>query len=348
MIPEAKKEAVARGLREAFGVTEFEGIERLTAGMSAAQVFRIVVEGRAYLLRIILNTAAAPGPGQGDPTRQFACMRSAAEVWIAPRVWYTSIEDGVSITDFVEAQAFPIREALALIPAALQKLHALPPFPRAVNYLDAVDGFVRKFQAAKTLPESETKELFEGYARVASIYPRNDSEMVSSHNDLKPENILFDGDRVWLVDWEATFLNDRYFDLAVVANFVVTNDAEEEAYLRTYFGEAPGEYKRARFYLMRQIAHMSYAMVFMLISSRGKAIELDTTAPDFRDFHNRIWAGEVSLATDEAKLQYARVHINQILENMRSERFENALRIVSGQHASASWVDLLIPSDPVW
>jgi len=93
---------------------------------------------------------------------------------------------------------------------------------------------------------------------------------------------------------------------------------------------------------------MSYAMVFMLISSRGKAIELDTTAPDFRDFHNRIWAGEVSLATDEAKLQYARVHINQILENMRSERFENALRIVSGQHASASWVDLLIPSDPVW
>jgi len=134
MIPEAKKEAVARGLREAFGVTEFEGIERLTAGMSAALVFRIVVEGRAYLLRIILNTAAAPGPGQGDPTRQFACMRSAAEVWIAPRVWYTSIEDGVSITDFVEAQAFPIREALALIPAALQKLHALPPFPRAVNY----------------------------------------------------------------------------------------------------------------------------------------------------------------------------------------------------------------------
>ena len=330
MIPEVKKEAVARALQDAFGVSEFEGIERLTAGMSAALVFRIVVEGRAYLLRVVLNTTAALGPGQGDPTRQFACMRGAAEVWIAPRVWYTSIEDGVSITDFVDAQAFPIREALALIPAALQKLHALPPFPRAVNYLNAVDGFVRRFQAAKILPESETAELFQEYARVASIYPRNDSEMVSSHNDLKPENILFDGDRVWLVDWEAAFLNDRYFDLAVVANFVVTNDTEEEAYLRTYFGEAPGEYRGARFYLMRQITHMSYAMVFMLIGSRCKSIEPDATAPDFRDFHNRIWAGEVSLATDEAKLQYARVHMNQILENMRSERFENALRIVSG------------------
>ncbi len=332
MIPEVKKEAVACALQEAFGVPEFEGIERLTAGMSAAQVFRIVVEGRPYLLRVILNTAAAPGPGQGDPTRQFACMRSAAEVWIAPRVWYTSIEDGISITDFVEAQAFPIREALALIPAALQKLHALPPFPRAVNYLDAVDGFVRRFQAARTLPESETAQLFQEYARVASVYPRNDSEMVSSHNDLKPENILFDGDRVWLVDWEAAFLNDRYFDLAVVANFVVTNDAEEETYLKTYFGEAPGEYRLARFYLMRQIAHMSYAMVFMLIGSRGKAIEFETPVPDFRDFHNRIWAGEVSLVSDDTKLQYARVHMKQILQNMRADRFQNALRIVADRH----------------
>jgi thiamine kinase-like enzyme len=95
------------------------------------------------------------------------------------------------------------------------------------------------------------------------------------------------------VDWEAGFLNDRYFDLAVVANFVITNDAEEEAYLRTYFGEAAGAYRLARFYLMRQIAHMSYAMVFMRLGSIGKAIEPNTKVPGFRDFHNRIWTGEV-------------------------------------------------------
>jgi thiamine kinase-like enzyme len=103
--------------------------------------------------------------------------------------------------------------------------------------------------------------------------------MVSSHNDLKPENILFDGARVWLVDWEAAFLNDRYFDLVVVANFVVTDDAEEEAYLRRYFGEAAGEYRLARFYLMRQITHMSCAMVFLRLGSGGKAIEPNAKVP---------------------------------------------------------------------
>lgn len=35
---------------------------------------------------------------------------------------------------------------------------------------------------------------------------------------MKPENILFDGVRSRLVDWEAASLNDRYTDLAVVAN----------------------------------------------------------------------------------------------------------------------------------
>ena len=332
MIPEAKKDAVALALREAFGVTEFEDIRMLTAGLSPALVFRIVVRGCPYLLRVIMSTDGAVGPGQGDQTRHFTCMKLAAEAGLAPRVWYTSAEDRVAITDFVEARPFPRTEALARLPATLQRLHALPPFPRIMNAI-TLDGFVRRFRAANILPESETEELFERYAPVTSVYPR-DSDMVSCHNGLKPENLLLDGDRVWLVDWEAAFLNDRYHDLAMVANFVVTNDAEEEVYLRTYFGEAAGEYRLARFYLMRQTMHVLYAIVFMLFGSAGKPIDPNAKALDFRDFHDRIWTGEASLVTNEAKLQYAKVHMNQVLQNMREARFQDALRIVSDRHAS--------------
>jgi thiamine kinase-like enzyme len=333
MIPETKTAAVARALRESLGVGEFEDIRTLTAGLSTALVFRIVVRGCPYLLRIITRTDA-----MNDPTRQFACMRSAAAARLAPRVWYTSTEDRISITDFVEARPFPTTEALALLPLTLKRLHALPPFPRMIvyrDYFDALDGYIRKFQDARILPASETYELFQLYARVQSVYPRHEAEMVSSHNDLKPENILFDGNRVWLVDWEAAFLNDRYTDLAVAANFVVTNDAEEEIYLRTYFGEAVSEYRLARFYLMRQALHMFYAMIFLLLGSSGKPIELNAKAPEFRDFHNGIWAGEISLASAETKLRYGLVHMNQVLRNMRAARFQEALRIVSDCHANA-------------
>jgi hypothetical protein len=160
--------------------------------------------------------------------------------------------------------------------------------------------------------------------------------MVPSHNDLRPENILFNGDRAWLVDWEAAFSNDRYLDLAVVANFIVTNAAEEESYLRTYFGEAAGEYRRARFYLMSQLLHIFYAAFLMLSGSRGKSVQWNTKAPDFRDFHDRMWAGGVSLAGDETKLEYARVHMNQVLQNRRTARFQEALRIAGGRLLTAS------------
>ena len=334
MIPEEKRAAVTRGLGEAFGVTGFEDIRRLTRGRSPGiLVFRIVVGGRPFLLRIILRT--------DDPGRHFANMKAAAEAGLAPRVWYTSTEDRISITDFVEAVPFPVTDALVRMPAVLRRLHALPRFagvPDSINtscmFLmnkgPAVDGFIQKFQAANLLSKGESEELFARYAQVAAVYPSQDADMVSSHNDLfKPDNVLFDGDRVWLVDWEAAFLNDRYADVAVVANLVVTNDAEERVYLQEYFGQPPDEYQLARFFLMQQIAHIFYAMAFLFMGSPGRPADQSENVPEFRDFQRRFWTGEVDLADKSVKTVYGRVHLKQLLQNVAGARFNEALKIVS-------------------
>lgn len=326
LIPEEKRALVSSALRAAFGTDEIEDIRVLAGGLSTARVYRIVVRGVAYLLRIIMRSDA-----MGDPSRQYAAMRVAAEIGIAPRIRHAGIEDRVLIADFISVTPFP-SDMAARMARAVRRLHALPAFPapQMGNYLDIMNGIVQRFRAAKHLPDGESEEMFRQYERVLSVYPRTEADMVSSHNDLKPENLVFDGERVWFVDWEAAFLNDRYVDLAVPYNFFVENEAGEAAYLAEYFGEPAGEYRTARFYLMRQLLHVFYgAFLLSLAVSAGLAVQPEIPAEDFREFHRRMLTEGLLASTPEVKLRYAKVHLAQFVRNMRTARFEESLAKVA-------------------
>jgi hypothetical protein len=119
----------------------------------------------------------------------------------------------------------------------------------------------------------------------------------------------------------------------VAANFFVRDEAGEEAYLRTYFGEPAGELRRARFYLMRQALHVFYAMTFMLFRSAPKPIDPSLTAPDFSAYHRRLLAGEIDLKTDDARIEYAKVHMSAGLEGMYARRFADSLALVGGRES---------------
>lgn len=332
MIPEEKSATVDRGLQTAFGTTELDDIRVVTGGHTGALVYRIVVKGAAYLLRIIMRT---------DTTteRHFACMRAAAEAGLAPKVWYTSVEDRLSITDFVAAVRFPAAEARLRMPRLLRALHALPPFPGVVDHLNttcmfllnpgpALDGFRQMIWGKNLLPEDVSAEVFARYAEIAAVYPHDDADMVSSHNDLfKPDNILFDGERVWLVDWEAAFLNDRYADLAMIANMVVRNDGAERLFLEEYFGRRADEYERARLFLMQQVAHVFYGLVFLM---QGTPLNPAEPGPGYGEFQRQFWAGEIKLDDKETKMAYGRIHVERLLQDIRSARFRESLRIVAG------------------
>jgi aminoglycoside phosphotransferase (APT) family kinase protein len=288
VIPQEQIAAIARGLNEAFGVAAFDDIRDLTERSGSNRAFRIVVRGCAYLLRI--NTRA------GDTARHFSCMQAPAEAGLAPRVRYASAEDRISITDFVEAAPLPAADALRRIPAALRALHALPafqvvPFNTTCTFLlskgPALDGFLEKFRAANILPEHDLAELLSQYEQLATAYSSLDADPTPSHNDLfKPDNMLFDGSRLWMVDWEAAFQNDRYADLAVVANMLVANEADEQIYLKEYFGASPNSYQAARFYLMRQLAHLFYALVFLGLGCDSKPVDWSEPLP-----HTAIFSG---------------------------------------------------------
>lgn len=326
MIPENKLPAVKKALQTAFGVTEFDEIQQLTKGLSSALIFKITIHRNPYLLRLITRTDA-----MADPTNHFVCMEHAAVAGLAPLVHYLSIEERISITGFIQEQPFPMHEAKEKMAQLLRQLHALPKFPALRNsYFEMMNGFVTKFRAANIFPETITKDLFEAYEHVFSLYPHNDQQdWVSCHNDAKPENIIFDGTRPWFIDWEAAFLNDRYLDLAVVANFVVKHEEDEIFFLEKYFGEID-DYKRARFFIMSQLLHVFYFTFLALIVSDGKPINIDSIVKhNFSDFHDGMWNGKITLKSNETRLQYAWLHMQEFLRKMQLKRFNESLHIIS-------------------
>ena len=336
MIPQEKLAAVGRALNEAFGVRAFDEIRDLTERPGSNRAYRIVVRDSIYLLRI--NTRA------GDTQRHFSCMQAASEAGLAPRVRYASAEDRISITDFVEAVPFPAVDALRRVPAALRTLHALPPFPAApfnttctflLSEGPVRDGFLQKFRAANILPVSELEELFAQYARVAATLSSLDPDLAPSHNDLfKPDNMLFDGTRLWLVDWEAAFQNDRYADLAVVANMLVANEADEQIYLQEYFGAPPTPFQSARFHLMRQLAHIFYSLAFLSLGPAQKPVDWSEPVPEYGGFQRRFWTREAGLADSDSKILYGKVHWEQLKDNVRQPRFDDSLQILANRRTA--------------
>ncbi len=336
LIPQTKLEAVLEGLRTAFGSDHVDSIVPLSGGLSTALVYKISVCGEPYVLRIIMNVDAL-----NDPARQFTCMTLAAAAGVAPTVYYANVEDALSITAWIATTPlvnhFTERENLLVeLAKTIKAIHATPLFPKLVNFLDGVDGFIQEVKATGLLPESATAEHFAYYAHIQQSYPRHDTDVVSSHNDLNHNNILFDGKRIWIIDWEAAFQNDRYADLASIANGFVYNERQEELYLQVYFGDTLDEYKRARLFLMQQVSHIFYAMVMLKLVAASRTdnstVEATMQVPRIADFRKQLGEGQVNLASAEGQLLFAKVELNEALLSMKSPRFAASIDLMNQHH----------------
>ena len=332
-IPLAKLAAAQKALKEVFNTETVDEIQLLAGGLSTSLVYRITVKGANYLLRMVMQPDE-----MHNPERQHICMRYAASCSIAPFVHYTHDNDALAITAFIQAK--PIRdgfgskqELLIALSSTVKAIHNLPAFPKLVNFMDGVDLFIKQFKALRMFPEQTVAEHFAYYAEIQKAYPRYDEDMVSSHNDLNPNNILFDGEKIWVVDWEAAFQNDRYVDLAIVAQTFANDEQDEELFLQVYFGTELDDVKRARFFLMQQICRMYYAMLmFKLAAAQKPADYLHDTSinpSDMADFGAKLANGQLSMDAYEGKLLYGKILFNTMLTKMKTERFKQAIKAMS-------------------
>jgi thiamine kinase-like enzyme len=197
-----------------------------------------------------------------DRLAEHEATQVAAGLGLAPDVVRFVEPQGYLVTRFVDGA--PISEGeirkpdrLHEVATALRRFHEGAPIPGRFDSFRVVEAYnATANERGVTTPRGyvEAKEIADRIEQARGVQPA-----VPCHNDLLNANFIFDGDRLWIVDWEYAGMGDRFFDLA---NFSVNHeltDDENDELLQAYFGEVDEEDVRA-LVLMRFMSDFREAM----------------------------------------------------------------------------------------
>lgn len=329
-IPPARQSAVRAALAATFATDRPDAPPvPMVGGMSGAALYRIRVGGIAYILRLEPDT---PAPFS-DPERSHLCMRQAANACLAPTVRFADATTGVVVMDLIPERPLAHHGdragLLTELAQSVRLLHETAPFPAVVDYLQGMDMLTGWFrQAGLSTPEAE--ELIERFAAFRETYRTPPEDLVASHNDLNPRNVLYDGRRLWLIDWDAAFLADRYVDLAAAANWFTDTDEEADAILATYFRSQPTPAQKARLYLMRQVNLMFYGVMFAISAADGSPRKVDLlSARPVLEMRAAMASGDLDMWQADNRLAYGSSLLAQALAGFRSAQFERELALAA-------------------
>jgi aminoglycoside phosphotransferase (APT) family kinase protein len=309
----SQREAAHAAIATVLGPTASVNVRPVTGGVSGAAVLLIEAGGRRFVLRM---------EGPEGPLRnphQYVSMR-IAEAGIAPRIHYLNAGQRIVMMDFIEdrpLEAFPGgRNGLArALGAMLPKLRALPLFPRFMDYPGLVARLWTHVCKTGLFADGALDAASRRLADICKAYALDPEKYLSSHNDILPRNVLFDGERLWLIDWENSFRNDPLVDLATALDNFAPSPELEEVLLAASLGRAPDGTLRDRLALMRSLTRLFYAGVLFSASATAPRTrpDSDLSAPTAAEFERAIRDGRLSAGTSQTTHVLGKMYLASFL-----------------------------------
>jgi aminoglycoside phosphotransferase (APT) family kinase protein len=310
----AQRESAHSAITAVLGSAVIVNVRPVTGGVSGAAVFLVEASGRRFVLRM---------EGPASPLRnphQYVSMRIAAEAGIAPRIHYLDADDRVVMIDFIEdrpLEAYPGgRQGLAqAVGAMLKKLRALPLFSSFMDYPEVVDRLWTHVCKTGLFADGVLDAASQRLAGIRAAYALEPEKYLSSHNDILPRNLLFDGERLWLIDWENGYRNDPLVDLATVLDNFAPSPELEEVLLAASLGRAPDRTLRDRLALMRSLTRLFYAGVLFSASASAPRTTPDPglSAPTAGEFERAIRDGRLRAETPETSHVLGKMYLASFL-----------------------------------
>jgi aminoglycoside phosphotransferase (APT) family kinase protein len=313
--PQAHEELITSALKAIVGSRPIHGRVRVSGGASGATLLRV----DAGELHLLVRLEGRPSPFLQRSPHRFAAMTIAAEVGVAPRVHYIDEDVGLTITDFI------VHKSLAEFPGGsislaqklgelLRRLQSHAQFPLLLDFRDLLRGTVGQLANAGIC----TVGLLDPYAAALERHiDRLDWDRdgaVASHNDPHPNNILFDGERLWLIDWEAAYGNHPMVDVAIVSEAFASERVHEEALLTAWLGEPPTRQLHERFQAVRRLARLYYGCFLLQAGSEGEAEPVNDLGPlTPTELRAQLMDGRLQRGSRRTALEFGKIYLDSFL-----------------------------------
>ncbi|WP_300347485.1 phosphotransferase [Clostridium sp.] len=268
-----KIEQVRNAIIEGLGVSENNIKEILPVGGMTNKNYKAFVDNKAYIVRI-------PGAGTSSMINRKDEMRNsklAAKKGIDAKILFFDEESGVKIAELIEGAetlnqaTAKKKENMELVVGALRTLHnsELP----MENRFDVFE----KIEDYENIVKKVNGTLFEDYdetkARVLKLEKTLEEygmEIKPCHNDTVPENFVKDiNERMFLIDWEYSGLNDPMWDLAAHSIECDFSEDDEELFLDIYFNNSIEEKHKIRILIYKICQDFLWSIWTVLKEAQG-------------------------------------------------------------------------------
>ncbi len=136
-----------------------------------------------------------------------------------------------------------------------------------------IDDYLKILDERKAELPPGYAEVVESAAPVRAALQRNPATLAPCHCDPLCENFLDDGERMWIVDWEYSGMNDPLWDLgdlSVEAGFTPPQDAEM---MRAYCGREPLPAEFGRMVIYKAMCDLLWTLWGLIQHSDGNPAE---------------------------------------------------------------------------
>ena len=230
-----------------------------------------------------------PGIGTAeyiDRANEAVAARQAARAGVSPEVLHADAARGVLVTRFIAAavtmspMAFRQRNGSpARAAAAFRRLHQSGArFPARFELFAMIDDYLGLLSTRDVALPAGYHDVVAEAGAVRTALGKSEITPVACHCDPLCENFLDTGERMWVVDWEYSGMNDPMWDLGDLSVEAGFNTAQDEELLSSYFsGEAPPE-DRARMAIHKAMCDLLWTLWGLI------QLAHDNPAEDFRAY----------------------------------------------------------------